>query len=60
VFNPFLGFIVSDVWIGKPCAVSRSYLNVFVEIVCDVLSRGPAAEVLVLHLLNPLDGVFGD
>jgi hypothetical protein len=40
--------------------VAHSYLDVFVELVCDVLSWGPAAEVLVLHLLDPLNGVFGD
>jgi hypothetical protein len=37
-----------------------SYLDVFVELVGDVLSWSPAAEVLVLHLFNPLNGVFGD
>ena len=40
--------------------MARSYLDVFVELVCDVLSWGPAAEVLVLHLLDPLDGIFGN
>jgi len=38
----------------------NAYLNVFVELVGDVLSWDPAAEVLVLHLLDPLDGVFGN
>lgn len=31
-----------------------------VELIRDILSRGPAAEVLILHLLDPLDGVIGD
>jgi hypothetical protein len=36
------------------------YLNVFIELVCDVLPWNPAAQVFVLHFLDPLDGVFGD
>lgn len=36
------------------------YLDVFVELVCDVLPWDPTAEVFVLHLLDPLDGVLGD
>jgi hypothetical protein len=40
--------------------VPYAYLHVFVELVGDVLSWGPAAEVLVLHLLDPLNCVFGD
>ena len=64
MFDPFLGFVLlvmrpavgwGDVLVGL-C----SYLDVFVELVCDVLSWDPAAEVLVLHLLDPLNGVFGD
>jgi hypothetical protein len=38
----------------------KVYLDVFVELVCDVLSWDPAAQVFVLHFLDPLDGVFGD
>jgi hypothetical protein len=33
---------------------------VFVELVCDVLSWDPTAQVFVLHFLDPLDGIFGD
>ena len=36
------------------------YLDVLVELVGYDLAWTPAAEVLVLHLFDPLDCVFGD
>lgn len=40
--------------------MDRSYLDVLVELICNVLPWSPAAEVLVLHLLDPLNGIFGN
>jgi hypothetical protein len=62
VFDPFLRVVVSEAWARERCdnRLFCSYLDVFVKLVCDVLSWGPAAEVLVLHLFDPLNGVFGD
>lgn len=36
------------------------FLHVLVELVCDVLSGHPAADILVLHLLDDLQSVFRD
>ena len=43
-----------------PDGVFDPFLDVLVELVGDVLARAPAAQVLVLHLFDPLDCVFGD
>ena len=35
-------------------------LHMGVEVIRNVLSRGPRFDVLVLHLFDDLNGVFGD
>jgi hypothetical protein len=64
VFDPFLGLGVSGVAALGFGRVSKGgsgfYLDVLIELVCDVLSWNPAAKVFVLHFLDPLDGIFGD
>lgn len=35
------------------------YLDMLIKLVCHLLSGDPAPKVLILHLLDPLYGVFG-
>lgn len=56
VFDPFLQIISTA--FGMVKVVVTTYLDMIVELVGDVLLGHEAADIFVLHLLNPLDGVL--